>query len=152
MAVPARRSAQDRRAGAGDYEAHPNDSRAPLMARVSFVALKRIGIALLWVILFIAVCILLTLGLSRVVPDWGTGWEIPRTGIIEVIAFGLATFVVGKLLNKYSCDRLGGRAPAVTPLLPAVLLGDGQASTAVRLAVVLGVPRVAAACGASAVA
>jgi len=112
------------------------------MARVSFVALKRIGIALLWVILFIAVCILLTLGLSRVVPDWGTGWAIPRTGIIEVIAFGLATFFVGHLLNKYSWDRLGWRRPTVTPLLRGVLLGAVMSSAAVGLAVMLGGARV----------
>ena len=38
------------------------------MARVSFEGLKRVLIALGWVILFIAVCIGLTLGLSRVMP------------------------------------------------------------------------------------
>jgi len=112
------------------------------MARVSFEGLKRVLIALGWVILFIAVCIGLTLGLSRVMPGWGNGWDIPRTGVIEVLAFGLATLLVGNLLNKYSWDRMGWRRPAGTPLLRGVLLGAAMSAAAVALAVVLGGARV----------
>src|SRR4029077_16586122 len=49
VAVSAGRPAQVGLTGAGPYAADPNDSRAPLMARVSFEDAKRGGIALGWV-------------------------------------------------------------------------------------------------------
>ena len=115
------------------------------MARVSFAGLKRAGIALLWFMLCIAVGVALTVGLSKVVPDRGDAWAIPRTGVIEVIAFGLATFLVGRLLNKYSWERMGwprGGGPAGRLWLRGLLLGAVMASLAVGLAVILGGARV----------
>jgi membrane protease YdiL (CAAX protease family) len=112
------------------------------MARVSFVSAKRVGIALLWFILFVAACVGLTIGLTQIVPEWPGTWGIPRTGIIEVIAFGLATFIVGRLLNKYSWDRMGWRRPALRPLLDGALLGAVMSSAAIALAVILDGARV----------
>ena len=107
------------------------------MARVSFAAVKRALIALGWVVLFIVVGGGITYGLS-LLPEWGgADWLVPRTGIEEVIGFGLATWFVGRLLKKYSWDELGWRAPAVKPWLRGLLLGALMASLAIGLAVVL---------------
>jgi membrane protease YdiL (CAAX protease family) len=103
---------------------------------------KRVAIAVGWFILFIAVGIALTFGLTKIVPEWPNTWGIPRTGIIEVIGFGLATFLVGRLLNKYSWDRMGWRRPALRPLLDGVLLGAVMSSFAIGLAVILDGARV----------
>jgi membrane protease YdiL (CAAX protease family) len=112
------------------------------MARVSFAAVKRVAIALGWFVLFIVVGVLVTLGLVRVVPEWPDPWGVPRTGVFEVIAFGIATYVVGKLLNKYSWDRMGWRRPALGPLLRGALVGALMASFAIALAVILDGARV----------
>jgi membrane protease YdiL (CAAX protease family) len=107
------------------------------MARVSFAGVKRVLIALGWAVLFIAIGIGITLGLS-LLPAWGgADWAIPRTGIDEVIGFGFATWLVGRVLKKYSWDELGWRAPAVKPWLRGVLLGALMSSLAIGLAVLL---------------
>ena len=78
------------------------------MARVSSAGLKRVGIALGWVVLFVAIGIGGTIGMAELVPGWGgPSWFVARTGSYEVIGFGLATWIVGRLLNKYSWDRMG---------------------------------------------
>ena len=112
------------------------------MARVSFAGLKRAGIALLWFILCIAVGVVFTIGLTKILPDGGEAWTIPRTGLIEVVAFGLATFLVGRLLNKYSWDRMGwgrgGRRDTARSWLRGLALGAVMASLAIGLAVIFG--------------
>src|SRR6266508_682053 len=96
------RPAQDRYPGAGPGQAHSHDSRAPLMARVSFEDVKRVGIALAWVVLYAAIGLGLTIWISNLVPGWGGGrWYVFRNGAYEVIGFVVATVVVGNLLNKY---------------------------------------------------
>jgi len=78
------------------------------MARVSFEDVKRVAIALGWIALYAAIGIGLTIGISELVPGWGgPAWFVFRSGAYEVIAFVIATLVVGKLLNKYSWDRMG---------------------------------------------
>src|SRR5207253_8464950 len=128
LAVPAGRSAQARCTGAGPDEAHPNDSRAPLMARVSFVGVKRVGIAVAWVVLFTLVSGGLTFGISEIMPGWGgQTWAVARIGAFEVIGFGLATLIVGRLLNKYSWDRMGWRRSVWPQLGRGALLGVAMA-------------------------
>ncbi len=78
------------------------------MARVSFADVKRVGIALGWIVLYAVIGVALTIGISNMVPGWGgPRWFVFRNGAYEVIAFLVATVVVGKLLNKYSWDRMG---------------------------------------------
>jgi membrane protease YdiL (CAAX protease family) len=60
----------------------------------------------------------------------------------EVIAFGLATWIVGRLLEKYSWSDLGWRRPALAPWLRGLALGAVMASVAIGLAVVLDGARV----------
>src|SRR5258708_36092883 len=63
VAVPAGRPAEAGHPGASPGEAHPNDSRAPLMARVSFEDVKRVGIALGWIVLYAVVGFAITIGI-----------------------------------------------------------------------------------------
>src|SRR5437773_913475 len=108
------------------------------MARVSFADVKRVGIALGWAVLFIVIGIVIMIGLSQLVPGWGgREWFVARNGVYEVIGFGLSTWIVGRLLQKYSWAELGWRTPAVTPWLRGVAIGAVMASVAIGLAVVL---------------
>ncbi|HYU09587.1 MAG TPA: CPBP family intramembrane glutamic endopeptidase [Gemmatimonadales bacterium] len=108
------------------------------MARVSFAGVTRVGIALGWAVLFIAVGIAIIIGLSQVVPGWGgREWFVAQTGVPAVIGFGLSTWIVGRLLKKYSWAELGWRRPAVTPWLRGVAIGAVMACVAIGLAVVL---------------
>jgi hypothetical protein len=76
-------------------------------------------------------------------PGWGgQEWSIARTGVFEVLGFGLATWIVGRLLKKYSWSALGWRQPAIVPWLRGIALGAVMASLAIGLAVVLDGARV----------
>ena len=113
------------------------------MARVSFAGVKRIAIAIAWVVLFILVGGVLTFGISELVPGWGgQNWAVARIGAFEVIGFGLATLIVGRLLNKYSWDRMGWRRSVWPQLGRGALLGVAMAALAIGLAVVLDGARV----------
>ncbi len=113
------------------------------MARVSFVVVKDVGIALGWAALFVGIGVGIIWGASEVVPGWGgQEWSIARTGVFEVLGFGLATWIVGRLLKKYSWSALGWRRPAVLPWLRGIALGALMASFAIGLAVVLDGARV----------
>jgi membrane protease YdiL (CAAX protease family) len=82
------------------------------------------------------------IGLSELVPGWGGArWFVARNGAYSVIGFGVATLVVGKLLNKYSWERMGWRTQTGTQpggLLARWLRGTGlgvlMAAIAVGLA------------------
>src|SRR5256885_2796227 len=141
--VPARRPDQARCSRAGPYEAHSFDSRAPLMARVSFAAVKRIAITIGWVALFTGIAVGVTIGLSELVPGWGgRDWFVARTGACEVIGFGLATLIVGRWLKALSWAQLGWRGAAFPKLFVGVGLGALMAAVAVGLAVLLDGARV----------
>jgi membrane protease YdiL (CAAX protease family) len=113
------------------------------MARVSFAGVKRFAAALGWAVLFIAIGIGIMVGLSQLVPGWGgQEWYVARTGVYEVIGFGLSTWIVGRLLKKYSWAELGWRRPAVMPWLRGAAIGAVMASLAIGLAVVLDGARV----------
>lgn len=110
------------------------------MARVSFADVKRVAIALGWIVLFIAIGIGITLGLSLLLPGWGGNvWFLFRNGVYEVAGFLIATIVVGRLLNKYSWDRMGWNTRPrglVTRMLRGVGIGALMAAFAIGLAFV----------------
>ena len=113
------------------------------MARVSLEAVKRVFIALGWAVLFIALGVGITIGLSELVPGWGgEEWFVARTGVYEVIGFGFSTWLVGRILQKYSWAELGWNRPAVTPWLKGLAVGAVMAAAAIGLAVVLDGARV----------
>jgi len=110
------------------------------MARVSLADVKRVGIALGWIVLYTALGLGITIGLANLVPGWGgPGWYVFRTGAFEVIGFIIATFVVGNLLNKYSWDRMGWHTHPgglIPRLLRGIGLGALMAMVAIGLAFV----------------
>jgi len=101
--------------------------------------LKSLGIALLWLGLFACVGLGVTVGLARIVPSVGGAlWWLARDGTFRLLGFAVATWVVGRLLDRHNWSRLGWRAPRTFPwrFLYGVLLGTGMAAVAVLLAVV----------------
>jgi membrane protease YdiL (CAAX protease family) len=113
------------------------------MARVSFAGVRRVAIALGWVVLFAAIALGVAFGLSAVVPGWGgQEWFVARTGVFEVFGFGLATVVVGRRLNKYSWSEMGWQTLAFPKVFVGAGLGALMAAVAIGLAVVLDGARV----------
>jgi CAAX protease family protein len=110
------------------------------MARVSLPArLREIAGALLWLALFAAVGIVVTVALSNLVPGVGGGrWWLARDGVLQLAGFLTATWLVGRLANRYSWERMGWRQPRATPrrFLRGLALGGAMAGFAVLLAVV----------------
>jgi membrane protease YdiL (CAAX protease family) len=105
--------------------------------------LTRVAIALGWVALFAAVTIGVTFVISELVPGWGgREWYVARTGVFEVIGFGVATVVVGRLLNRYSWTEMGWRKAAFPRVFAGALLGVLMAAGAIGLAVLLDGARV----------
>ena len=105
------------------------------MARVSFADVKRVGIALAWIVLYAAIGLGITIGIAELVPWWGgQRWFVFRTGAFEVIGFLIATLVVGKLLNKYSWDRMGWHTQP-GGVMPRVLRGVGLGALMAMLAI-----------------
>jgi hypothetical protein len=88
--------------------------------------------------LFAAVGLGATLVLTAVVPGVGGGvWWMARNGVYQLVGFGLATWLVGRLANRYGWDRMGWRAPRTLPrhFLVGLGMGAGLATLAVLLAV-----------------
>jgi CAAX protease family protein len=109
------------------------------MARVSFAGVKQFGIALAWLALFTALSVAVIIGLTGAVPGWGgSTWFIARNGIYGVIGFGVATIVVGRLLNKRSWSEMGWRPRTAGSFGQGLALGAAMATVAILLAVVLG--------------
>ena len=109
------------------------------MARVSFTAVKQFGIALAWLVLFTAISVGVIIGLSEAVPGWGGNtWFVARNGIYGVIGFGVATVVVGRLLNKRSWSEMGWRPRTGASFAHGLALGAVMATLAILLAVLLG--------------
>ncbi len=105
------------------------------MARVSFADVKRVGIALAWLLLYAAIGIGITIGISAVAPGWGgPAWFVFRNGTYEVIGFLVATMVVGHLLNKYSWDRMGWHTQP-GGLMPRLSRGVGLGALMAMLAI-----------------
>jgi membrane protease YdiL (CAAX protease family) len=114
------------------------------MARVSFAGLKRLGIALAWIVLFAVIGGGIIAGVASVLPNWGgPTWFVARTGVYELLGFGTATLVVGRLLSKHSWDAMGWRRPGLgRHLARGVGLGALMAAIAVGLAALLDGARV----------
>lgn len=110
------------------------------MARVSFADVKRVAIALGWLVLYAVLGVGITIGISSLVPGWGGNvWFLFRNGAYEVIGFIIATVVVGRLLNKYSWEEMGWHPQArglTLRLLRGVAIGALMAAVAIGLAVV----------------
>jgi membrane protease YdiL (CAAX protease family) len=105
------------------------------MARVSFADVKRVGIALGWIVLFAAIGLGNTNGIADLVPGWGGAtWYVFRNGAFEVIGFVVATVVVGRLLNKYSWDRMGWHTQPAG-LMPRLWRGIGLGALMAMLAI-----------------
>ena len=108
------------------------------MARVSFEGVKRLGIALAWILLFFVIGVLITVGISAVIPGWGgQRWFVARAGLFEVMGFGVATYVVGRLLNRQTWARMGWHRDALPRLLRGTGLGGLMAAFAIALAFVI---------------
>ena len=111
------------------------------MARVSFEDVKRVGIALAWILLYAAMGLGITIGISQLVPGLGGGlWYVFRTGAYEVIGFLIATIVVGNILNGYSFDRMGWHTQGgglMPRLMRGIALGGLMAILAIGLAFVI---------------
>jgi hypothetical protein len=110
------------------------------MARVSFPArVRETGVALLWLTLFAAVGLAGTLVLAGIVPSvGGQMWWMARNGVYQLAGFLGATWLVGRLANQFSWDRMGWRRPRTLPrhFLRGLMLGGAMAVLAVLLAVV----------------
>jgi membrane protease YdiL (CAAX protease family) len=102
---------------------------------------KRVGIALAWILLYAAIGLGITIGIAELVPGLGGGlWYVFRTGAYEVIGFLIATIVVGNLLNGYSFDRMGWHTQAgglMPRLMRGIVLGGLMAMLAIGLAFVI---------------
>jgi membrane protease YdiL (CAAX protease family) len=108
------------------------------MARVSFEDVRRVAIALGWVLLFALVGIVVTLILSRWAPAWGgPGWQFLRDVVYGLIGFAVATVFVGKVLAKESWDRLGWHRPVGSRLVNGAAFGLLMAAVAIGLAFVV---------------
>lgn len=112
------------------------------MARVSFVEqVVRVGAALAWILLFAAVGLGVTIALSWLVPGvGGQAWWLARNGLYQLVGFLVATWVVGRRLNRYDWDRMGWRPPPPGSWsgqwLKGAGLGAGMAAVAIALSVV----------------
>ncbi|HJS43710.1 MAG TPA: CPBP family intramembrane glutamic endopeptidase [Gemmatimonadales bacterium] len=109
------------------------------MARVSFKGLKRVLIAIGWVFVFVFIAGVTAYGLDVLVPEWGgQRWFIARNGMFQLIGFGLATLVVGRLLNRYSWERMGWHTdPSHGGIFLRLLRGTGLGALMAAIAVAL---------------
>lgn len=113
------------------------------MARVSFAGLKRVAIALGWLFLFALIAGVVIIAIAGLVPNLGgPAWFVVRNGAYMALGFGVATLVVGRLLNKYSWERMGWtrgpRSGRGVELLRGAAIGAVMAVLAIGLAIVFG--------------
>jgi membrane protease YdiL (CAAX protease family) len=111
------------------------------MARVSFSdRVRRVGVALLWLVLFAGVGVGVTILLSNLVPGLGgRAWWLARNGLYQLAGFLCATWLVGRVANGYSWERMGWRTPhrrLPRHFLRGVIVGVAMAGAAILLAVV----------------
>lgn len=109
------------------------------MARVSFAAAKRVAIALGWILLFFAVALGIDVGLTRLAAiRWGGTLAVIPIGAFEVVGFGVATYVFGRVVSRHTWSELGWRSPVMLSVFRGLALGAVMASLAVLLSVALG--------------
>jgi membrane protease YdiL (CAAX protease family) len=78
--------------------------------------------------------------LSNAVPAFGgRPWWLARNGLYQLAGLLTATWLVGRLANGYSWDRMGWRAPRALPrhALRGLLLGAAMAAGAIVLAILI---------------
>ncbi len=112
-----------------------------MTARVSFVAgLKSLGIALAWLAAFLVVGVGVIVLLAWIVPDAPDTWWLARGAAIQALGFGVATWVVGRRLNRRSWAELGWRSAASPPRAfgRGAGLGLAMAVLAIGVSVVAG--------------
>ena len=102
--------------------------------------MKRVAIALGWIVLFFVVAFSVDFGLTKALGLHARGdtVDVIPIGVFEVAGFLFATWLFGRLINKHSWAELGWRRPALLPFGRGVLLGAVMASSAILLAVVGG--------------
>jgi membrane protease YdiL (CAAX protease family) len=110
------------------------------MARVSFVALKRLAINVAWIVLFVVVGGGVSVGLAKVLPAWSAEYRLLRDVFCGLTGFIVATLIVGKLLARESWERLGwrtegrGLAGHARPFARGIGVGIAMAAFAIVLA------------------
>ncbi len=108
-----------------------------MTARVSFVGrVMRLGVAVGWIVLFVAVGVAASFAPVRFAPAAGDSpWRLAEQSAGLMLGFGLATWLVGVRLAKLSWTELGWKTDG--GLLPrvarGVLLGVLMAALAVGL-------------------
>lgn len=108
------------------------------MARVSFAGLRRLAVALLWLLVFVIIGAGLSIGVGAIIgPLLGGRWWIVRNGLPEVIGFGAATLVVGRWLDRHEWTGLGWGAPRRAPMWFAIGVALGGATAAAAIAMSL---------------
>jgi len=123
----------------------PAAADPPLPARVPVVTrLKPLGAALGWVTAFLAVGTIVTLLLEQVIPHTDSPWWLARAGAIQVAGFAIATWTIGRWLNRRSWAEMGWRdgGVALRGFASGALWGGAMAVLAVLLAVALSGARV----------
>src|SRR6266576_3475478 len=107
-----------------------------MTARVSFPdRAKRTAAALGWIVAFGIAGGASGWAVSRLGPDPSPAWALAWTSLSGAVGFGLATLLVGRVLDRRSWAYLGWRPRAGVPagLLGGVLLGAGMAAGAAEV-------------------
>ena len=112
-----------------------------MTARVSLVAgFKGLGIALGWLAALLVVGVSVIVLLGWVLPAARDTWWLARGAAIQALGFGVATWVVGRRLNRRSWAELGWQSAGSGPRAFArgAGLGLGMAMLAIGVSVVAG--------------
>ncbi len=112
-----------------------------MTARVSFAGRARAGaVAAAWIAAFALVGGAASWGLFQLHPHPSPRWWIAWTSVTSVAGFGLATWLVGRVLDRRSWEYLGWRprTGVAGGLLIGSALGAAMATGAVGLAVLAG--------------
>lgn len=107
------------------------------MARVSFVGLRRVAVALLWLLLFLVVGTGLSIAVAAVGLPMGGRWWMARNGLAQAIGFGIATLVVGRWIDRHEWAALGWTAPRRLWLRFALGVALGGVMAAVAIGITL---------------
>jgi len=112
-----------------------------MTARVSFPdRAKRTGAAVAWIASFGVAGGASGWAVSRIGPEPGPAWSLAWSSLSGAVGFALATWLVGRVLDRRSWAYLGWRPRTRVPaaLLAGVLLGAVMAAGAAGLAVLVG--------------
>jgi len=110
-------------------------------ARVSFAARARgTGAAVAWIVAFAFLGGAATWALDQVRPHSDPRWWLAWGSLVSVVGFGLATWLVGRVLDRRSWDELGWhpRTGVFRGWALGFAVGAVMASAAVGLAVAAG--------------